>query len=169
MDQYRIQLLDAFDVDDWESFVEIYPQYAVCADAIMEIVNDGILGGDPRLGMDHDVAWSDMSEIEAIMEDYEVTYQSTRQALVELEGDPEFNRLVVEYGSLDFEENRLRNQIASLEPARDALTGGNRAGVEQQIAGLSVQLADIVRAKRDVMGNINGLRRDLGLSPREEP
>lgn len=169
MDQYRVQLLDAFDVDDWETFVEVYPQYAVCADSLMGIVDDGILAGDPRLGMEHDVAWSDMSEIEAIMEDYEVTYESTRQALVELEGDPEFNRLVVEYGSLDFEENRLRNQIASLETARDALTGGNRAGVEQQIAGLSVQLADIVRAKREVMGSINSLRRDLGLSPREEP
>jgi hypothetical protein len=169
MDEYRIQLLDAFDVDEWETFVEVYPQYAVCSSALMDIIDSGTLEGEPRLGMEHDVAWSDMSEIDAIMEDYHVTYESTREALVELEADPEFNRLVVEYGNLDFEENRLRNQISSLETARDALTGGNRAGVEAQLAGLDDQLAGVVRGKRDVMGSINRLRRRLGLAARDTP
>ena len=167
MNDHRVQLLDAFDADEWERFVNIYPGYAACADALMNIIDAGILAGDPRLGMDHDVAWSDMSEIDAIMEDYAYTYQSVADALVELEGDPEYNRLGVQWRDLDGQEARLVNQIRSLETARDALTGGNRAGVEQQIANLQSDLVGIRDQKRDVMGAINHLRRDLGLDPRD--
>ena len=169
MDDYRIQLLDAFDADDWETFVDVFPQYAVCADALMDIIDRDILSTDPRLGMEHDVAWSDMSEIDAIVEDFADEYDDTRAALVELEGDPEYNRLVVEYGNLDFEEGRLRNQISSLETARDALTGSNRVGVQRQISGLEDQLSGVVRDKREVMEDINRLRRSLGLNQRDTP
>lgn len=169
MDQHRRMLLDAFDADDWEAFVEIYPQYQVCAQPLSDIIDAGVLVGDPRLGLEHDVAWSDMSEIDAIMEDYSYTYESTRDALVELEADPEYNRLVVQYENLTFEEGRLENQIASLQTARDALTGNNRVGVENQISALEAGLVAVRSQKREVLGDINRLRRDLGLTPRETP
>lgn len=169
MDQNRRMLLDAFDAEDWETFVEIYPQYQVCSQPLMDIVDAGVLAGDPRLGMEHDVAWSDMSEIDAIMEDFSYTYESVRDALVELEADPEYNRLVVEYNNLSFEEGRIQNQITSLETARDALTGNNRTGVENQIAALQTGLVGIRTQKREVMADINRLRRDLDLAPRETP
>ncbi len=169
MNENRVALLDAFDVDDWESFVGIYPQYQLCADTLMTIIDRGVLAGDPRLGLAHDVAWSDMSEIDAIMEDYEYTYEEVRDAMIELDSDPEYNALVVRWGNLDFEEQRLLNQISSLEIAANALTGGNRAGVEQQINALEQQLVTLRREKRDVMGDINRLRRRLGLDSRETP
>ncbi|MCB9507041.1 MAG: hypothetical protein H6698_07305 [Myxococcales bacterium] len=169
MNQTRLQLLDAFGRDDWESFVDIYPQYAVCADALNAIIDAGVLSGDPRLGMEHDVAWSDMSEIEALMEDYGATYEATRQALVELSASPDYNRMVVEWNNLGFEENRLQNQISSLQVARDALTGSNRAQVEAQLGALEEQLVQVRRQRRDVLVGVNALRRALGLQPRETP
>ncbi len=169
MNQHRNALLDAFDADDWELFVNAYPQYQTCAATLQQIIDDGVLAGDPRLGMEHDVAWSDMSEIDAILEDYATTYQETRTALIELDSDPEYNQLGVQWNNLTFEESRLENQIRSLETAAQALTGGNRAGVEQQIANQQQGLVEIRTQKRELMAAINARRRALGLTPRETP
>lgn len=169
MNTHRVELLDAFDADDWERFVNVYPQYQTCANTLDQIIDDGILAGDPRLGMEHDVAWSDMSEIDAIMEDYADTYDDTRDALVELDSDPRYNQLAAEWNNLSFEETRIENQIRSLETARDALTGGNREGVERQIAAQQQNLVDLRTRKRDIMADINARRRELGLTPRETP
>lgn len=169
MNEHRTHLIAAYESDDWEAFVDIYPQYQVCAQPLEDIIDAGLLAGDPRLGIEHDIAWSDMSEIDAIMEDEAATYARVRDALARLEADPEYNRLVVEYGNLAFEEGRIENQIRSLETARDALTGNNRAGVENQIAALQTGLVAVRTQKRDVITGINRLRRDLGLDPRETP
>ena len=110
-----------------------------------------------------------MSEVDAIMEDYFDTYREVSDALVEIEGDPEYNRLRVVWNGLVEDESRLANQIISLETARDALTGSKRSGVEQQLIDLNQQMEEIQRDKGDVLDDSNGLRRRLGLEARDTP
>lgn len=167
MNENRRILLDAYSLGDWETFVNTYPTYDGCASPIQQIIDDGILQGDPRLGMDHDIAWSDMSEIEAIMEDNSATYEQTRDGMVAIDSDPDYNRYVVEWNELDFQEQRLLNQIDTLETTMANLDPGARGPIQGQVDALNADVRGIRDEKRRVMGAINAIRSEYGLGSRE--
>lgn len=167
MNENRRILLDAYSLGDWEMFVNTYPTYDACASPMQQIIDDEILMGDPRVGMDHDIAWSDMSEIEAIMEDNRATYEQTRDGMVAIDSDADYNRYVVEWNELDFQEQRLLNQIATLETTMANLDPGARGPIQGQVDALNADIRGVRDEKRRVMGAINAIRGEYGLSPRD--
>jgi hypothetical protein len=169
MDENRQRLLAAYTATDWEAFVTALPAYRRCAQPLQQIIDDGVLSGDPRVGVQHDIAWSDMSEIDAILEDNADTIRATRDGLVRLDQSPEYQGLLVEYDAVAFEETRLQNQIGQLQTAAANLSGNARTGVENQIANVQTELIGVRAQKREVMASINRLRREAGLEARETP
>lgn len=165
----RRALLDAYAVSDWDRFVDVWPQYQLCASELQEVIDSSLLDGHPELGGEVDMAWTDMSEIDLIMEDNREVYERTRDGLIRLDADPEYNRLVVQWNQLAWEANRMDEQLRTIEMARDALSGDQRRDVEQQIEALQSTQRDTRRRQREVMGEINAMRTMHGLEVREQP
>lgn len=169
METHRSTLLASFAASDWETFIDEYPNYQLCANELQNVIDSGILEGDPRVAGQYDIAWSNMSEVDLIVEDNRATYDATRDALVRLDADPQYNSLVVQWNELAFDEQRITNQIGSLESAMNSLSGPQRDAVGVQIDAQNSQLRDVRSQMREVMGGINALRRGLGLPARERP
>jgi hypothetical protein len=169
MEGHRGTLMAAFAASDWEAFIDEYPNYQLCATELQNVIDSGILEGDPRVAGQYDEAWSNMSEIDLIVDDNRATYDATRDAIVRLDADPQYNALVVQWNELAFDEQRVLNQIASLESAQNTLQGSQRDAVGVQIDAQNSQLRDLRSELREVMGGINALRRGLGLPARERP
>ena len=165
----RRALMDAWAISDWDRFVDVWPQYQLCASELQRVIDSGLLEGHAELGGEVDMAWTDMSEIDLIMDDNREVYERTRDGLIALDADPQFNRLVVEWNQLAWEANRIDDQIRSVELARDAVTGDQRRSVETQLEALQSSQRDTRRRMREVMGEINAMRTSRGLEAREQP
>jgi len=169
MNEHRTTLLDAYNAGDWEAFVGAYPQYQRCAAPLQEIIDNQTLEGNSALGMEHDIAWTNMDEIAFILDDHRAEFNDVNAALTALDNDPEYDRRLVEWNQLTFEETRILNQISSTEGVLENLSGGARAPVEAQIQTQQAQLRDVRNRQRETLGAINAVRAAHGLPPRDRP
>lgn len=166
VDQNHRALMNAANGEDWEAFVEVLPRWEQCAPTIQRIIDDAVLEGDPRVGVQHDMAWTHLGEVELILEDHEDDIRRTRQGLIALDRDPDWDRLQVELNQLAFAEERVQNQIASLQQAQAMLGPNDAAALQSQVDQLGAELITIRNQRRQVQGGLNAVRAAHGLPPR---
>jgi hypothetical protein len=169
MNEHRLTLLSAAVDQTWDTFLSALPSYRACSEPLQRIIDAELLMGDPRLGMEHDLVWSNMSEIDAILEDEGPAIARMQQGLANLGTNPSYQRAAQQWQQLDAREAELLRQRADFERAAAVLSGAARAGVDGQIAGIDADLANVRGEKRDAMAAINAIRRELGLSSIERP
>jgi len=162
-------LVQASGAEDWDAFVAMLPAFETCAGPIRQIIDDGILEGDERVGFDHDYAWSELSSLDTILMDNGAVIEATRQNTVTLRSNPMYQQYRVEFDQLAFEEQRLLNQIAPIEQAAATLEGPARQPIDAQIASMMAEVEAVRARMAEVMAGINGLRAELGMAPRQYP
>ncbi len=169
MNEQRSILLEAEVAGDWETFVNVLPGYRLCADVMQSIVDSGVLRGDPRVGLELDIAYTNMSEVDAIAEDNAAVIAQTRAGLESLDANAEFSNLMVSFEELRAGHDDNVRAIASLSAARDALGGSERRAIQNQIDALESEQRGLRREMREVLGRINRIRRSAGLQPIDAP
>lgn len=169
MDQSRTALLEASRNDDWEGVLGLLPGYQECAQPLQTLIDTAILEGDARLGLEHDLVWSNMSEIDAMLEDHADDLEETEEGLAELAGRSDYAELVDRWWGLHEQEQQLVSQRGDFERAASVLQGSAREGALGQARVLDDQLDDVASDKRDVMRRINRIRSRVGLSALETP
>jgi hypothetical protein len=169
MNEHRVTLLSAAVDQAWDTFLNTLPAYRACSEPLQRIIDAELLMGDPRLGMEHDLVWSNMSEVDAILEDEGPAIERMQQGLANLSTNPGYQRASQQWQALHARESDLLRQRGDFERAAAVLAGSARAGVDAQIAGIDAELAAVRGEKRDAMAAINAIRRDLGLSSIERP
>lgn len=169
MDTNRRALLDAYRAGDWETFVGTHPAYVTCAAPLQQIIDDGVLVDHPILGNEHDVAFSNMSEIDAIVYDNQATITATQSALTTLQSNQDYQNGRIELDGLATEEQRLRGEMQPIEAALQALTGSARTPLEQRLSLLGQQLQMVLDRRAQVVRSLNRVRSGAGLSPLPTP
>lgn len=169
MNEHRVQLLAAARDEAWETLVGRVEPYRSCAEPLQQIIDSELLMGDPRLGMEHDIVWTNMSEVDAVLEDNGAVIDQTRQGLRTLQTHSGYQRSVAQWMELDRREQELLAQRAEYERAASVLSGSARDGVLAQVSSVDQQIAAVRQDKRDAMVAVNAIRRDLGLQSRERP
>ena len=171
MENNRRSLMEAYEANDWEMFVNVYPQYQQCASVLQEIIDAEILLGHPGVDdWDYNLAWSNIGEMDLIVEDNQRTIDEVSDATIALDSNPQYNQLVMDWERYHTDEEDLLNRISTMEMARDNMPPGrDRNTLEQQIDMMQGQLGDVRRDMRTIMGEINAMRRDEDLPARETP
>lgn len=169
MDQSRVALLEAARNDDWETFLGFLPGYRECASPLQSIIDSAVLEGDPRLGLEHDLVWSNMSEIDAVLEDHGDDLDRTQSGLAELATRSDYAELVDEWWQQNDAEQQLLAQRGDFERAASVLQGSAREGALAQARAIDEELRAVQSDKADVMRRINRIRTRLGLSELETP
>ena len=169
MVEYRRQLLETASQGLWEVFAEIYPNYLACANVIQSIVDAGVLEGDSRVGMQHEVAWSQLSDVAAIVEDNQAAIDAAVHGVQRLSGDAEHNYLNQELQRLQNEQRGLESQIQALQTARASLTGPERDQIDGTLRALQSSHANLRRRIFEVQSRIDEIRQAAGLAPRFTP
>lgn len=164
MDTNRRVLIDAYRAGDWETFVETHPAYQTCATPLLQVIDGGILVGHPIVGNEHDVAFSNMSEIDAIVYDNQATISATQIAMTTLQSNQDYQNGRIELDGLAAEEQRLLGEIRPIEASLGALTGSARTPLEQRMSLLTAQLQMVQDRRAEVVENMNEIREDAGLS-----
>lgn len=166
MDTYRRQLLVAADDEDWETFAQAYPQYETCARIIQSIVDDGVLAGDNRLGMQHDLAWTQLDEIAFLLEDHGAEIENARQGALFVQSDRAYNERLAEYRSIAGQISEMDNRLRSLHSAMGAVGPAERAALEGQISSMERARASLVARREQLVDELNAMRARAGLNPR---
>lgn len=169
MNEHRVGLLAAARDEEWEVLLGFLQPYQTCADPLQQVIDSELLMGDPRLGIEHDLVWSNMSEVDAVLEDNAAVIDQTTYGLQVLTTHSGYQSAVAQWWELDQEEQRLTGQRAEYERAAAVLSGAARDGVVAQITAVDQQIMAVRQDKRDAMVPINAIRRDLGLQSRERP
>lgn len=166
MNEYRVELLERYEAGDWEGFVENHTQYEACAAVVRDIVDSGVLDGDPRVQTEHDRAWTQISQIDVILEDHAETFEATRQGMLVLTGDAEYNYLTQELSRLQRERSGIEQQIQSLQAARAGLSGSERDQIDGTLRALQGQHESMRRRIHEVQVRLDEIRRGFGLPSR---
>ena len=167
MDAYRRELLLAYGDEDWETFVDTYPQFEACARPIQGIIDDGILEGDNRLGLQHDLAFTHLSEVEMILEDYRGEIERTRRGLVEIQSDPGYAGRINEIAAVDGQLRQMDAQINSLGAALQAVTGPEAQQLEGSLRSLEQARGALAGRRDQLVDELNQIRQRAGLPPRD--
>lgn len=167
MDAYRRELLIAYSAEDWEDFVNTYPQYEVCAQEIARIVDSGLLDGDSRLGLQHDLAFTHLSEIEIILEDHHDIIVQTRRGLVQVQSDPAYAARINDLAALDAQIAEIEVRLRSLQSAVDAVTGAEAEQLRSTLSAMQQGRDALVARRAQLVGELNAIRAAAGLPPRE--
>jgi hypothetical protein len=163
MEGNRVALKAAGDQGDWERWIQLYPPYQTCADPLMSVIDSGVLEGNPIIGNAYDLAWSNMSEIEAIAFDNEVAIEQTRAAQAALANNAEYGSLRMEMDLLAGEEQRIRGEMAPLEASLNALSGSAAVPLQQRLSLLQGQLAGVESRRSEVLERMNAIRAEVGV------
>ena len=169
MESNRQMLMAAYRAGDWETFVSVHPAYLTCATPLQQIIDDGVLVEHPILGNEHDVAFSNMSEIDAIVYDNQATITATQTALSALQADQDYQNGRIELDGLATEQQRLQTEMQPIEAALQTLTGSARTPLEQRLSLLGQQLEMVLDRRSRVVRSLNNIRDDAGLSPLPTP
>ncbi|TVQ97274.1 MAG: hypothetical protein EA398_15010 [Deltaproteobacteria bacterium] len=168
MDAYRRDLLDAYSIEDWERFVEVYPQFEACARPLDAIIRDGALEGDPRLGLQHDLAFTHLSEVELILEDHAETITTTRRGVASVESNPTYVGHLRELATLDTQIAEIEGRLRSLRQAADAVTGPEAEPIRNSIASTEQGRDALANRRQQVVDAANAIRISAGLPARDD-
>ena len=165
MEENRLLLVEAEDDDNWEIFVEIYPQYQRCASVLKDIINAEVLLGQPEINdWDYNLAWSNIDEMDLIVEDNQRTIDETTEGLNALEENSEYNDLVTQWRNYRMEKEDLESRLGTMEMARENMPRGQERNIlDDQIDMMEDQRNDIRRSMRSIMRDINSIRDDVDL------
>jgi hypothetical protein len=163
MESNRQLLMSAWSTQNWEQFVTVLPDYQACAAPLTSIIDSGVLANHPVLGDEHDVAFSNMSEVDLIVYDNQATVDQTRSAMAALQQNPDYANGLLELDVLNQEETRLRTEMQPLETALTALTGSARTPLEQRLALSQSQLQVVTTRRVQVVDMLNAIRASAGL------
>ncbi len=163
MEANRVPLKAAGEQGDWERWIQLYPPYQTCAGPLMSVIDSGVLESSPIIGNAYDLAWSNMSEIEAMAYDNEAAIEQTRAAQTALANHPEYGSLRMELDLLASEEQRIRGEMAPLEASLGALSGSAAVPLQQRLSLLQGQL-DVVETRRSqVLDRMAAIRTEVGV------
>lgn len=163
MNQQRQALLSAANVSDWSSFLDAWPAYEQCATPLQQLIDSAVLENNPILGNDYDMAYSNMSEVEAIMFDNEAAIEQTRAANAALATNEQYGALGMELELLQSEENRIRTEMAPLEASLEALSGSAAVPLQQRLSLLQSQLDGVLARRQQVLSEMATMRAAVGL------
>jgi hypothetical protein len=147
----------------------VLPAYQACAQPLTAIIDSGVLANHPVLGNEHDVAFSNMSEVDLIVYDNQATVDQVRASLAALQQNPDYANGLLELDVLNQEEARLRTDMQPLETALTALTGSARTPLEQRLALSQSQLQVVTTRRVQVVDMLNAIRASAGLGTLASP
>lgn len=163
MNQQRQTLLNAAGAADWTSFLDAFPAYEQCATPLQQLIDSGVLENNPILGNDYDMAYSNMSEVEAIMFDNEAAIEQTRAANTALASNEQYGALEMELELLQSEESRIRTEMGPLEASLEALSGSAAVPLQQRLTLLQSQLDGVLARRQQVLSEMATMRAAVGL------
>lgn len=169
MEQHADPLLDAARDQNWELVLAVTDVLQPCATTLQQIIDDGILEGDDRLGVQHDMAWSTLSEIAAVLEDNQAVLQATRDGQRTIVADQNHARLQQQYGQLTMSIQQTQQQLDELQRAAAMLNASSAAGLAPQIQALEAQLAGQQQQRMATQAEIDAVRASHGLGPVRMP
>ena len=112
-------------------------------------------------------AW--IAQVEAWESSNLAVYGETRDTIRELDADPEYHRALIDYEAARTRLEQTREERDSLEVAREATRGRERRDIRRRIDVKESEIRQIRRELRRIMGRVNTLREDAGLSQRDAP
>lgn len=161
--EHRATLMTQYAGGDWEGFVETHSQFEPCAAVLRDILDSGVLEGDPRVAERYDLAWTWLSEIDVIIDDNWDVFEATLQGSLTLRGDAEYNYLQEELTRLQGEKAGIEEQIDSLQVARAHLVGADREQVDGTLRALQSQHESMRRRIHEVQVRQDEIRTQYGL------
>ncbi|MFT6628970.1 MAG: hypothetical protein ACJA1R_002244, partial [Flavobacteriales bacterium] len=161
VDAQHARLIQTAAADDWERFVLEYATYHQCSSPLLNIIDSEILLGDTRLGYRYDLTWSNISEIDAVVEDNADRLERTVIGMQTLSGSSEHAEMLAWYQGLLSEEERALAAVAEYAQASAMLEGAARDGALAQMRAAEAHATQLRDQRQLVIQDINQLREQL--------